>query len=98
MKASFNAQIKKVQAKWDNREEEIVAVLTLQMPAAATNMHRLIDLCEKYVDVTITDGQMEMWPEKPAEQTMNREVYEKPESEALSVTFSLSKENRDTGL
>ena len=71
MKASFNAQIKKVQAKYDKTEEQIVSVITLQMPAGATNMHRLIDLCEKYVDVTISDKQIEMWPDekKEAKQT-----------------------------
>ena len=74
MKTTFKAQIKKVQAKYDKAEDEIVSVITLQMPAAATNMHSLIDLCEKYVDVTLTDGQIEMWPEKPAGQTVKREV------------------------
>lgn len=63
MKASFKAQIKKVQAKYDRAEEEIVSVITLQMPASATNMHILIDHCEKWVDVNITDNQIEMWPE-----------------------------------
>lgn len=98
MNATFKAQIKKVQAKFDRVEDQIVSVITLQMPAGSTNMHRLIDLCEKWVDVTITDGQMEMWPEKAAGQTVKREVYEKPEGDPLSVTFRLSKENRDTGL
>lgn len=92
MKTTFKAQIKKVQAKYDRQEDQIVSVITLQMPATATNMHNLIDYCEKYLDVTLSDGQIEMWPEKPG-QTVKREVYEKPESEPLSVTFSLGKES-----
>lgn len=98
VKTTFKAQIKKVQAKYDRQEDEIVSVITLQMPAGAMNMHNLIDYCEKYLDVTLTDNQIEMWPEKPAGQTVKREVYEKPEGEPLSVTFSLGKETRDAGL
>lgn len=79
MNASFKAQIKKVQAKFDRVEDQIVSVVTLQMPAGSTNMHRLIDLCEKWVDVTITDGQIEMWPEKPEKAKVG--------ADPLSVTF-----------
>lgn len=79
MKSTFKAQIKKVQAKFDRAEDQIVSVITLQMPAAATNMHNMIDLCEKWVDVTITDGQIEMWPEKP-------------KAEPVSVKFALGDE------
>ena len=82
MKASFKAQIKKVQAKWDKTEEQIVSQVTLQMPASATNMHCLIDLCEKWVDVSITDNQIAMWPE-------DKRDKENPEQAAVVGEFSM---------